>query len=561
MKRCLVNCCIVWLGIVATARADAPFFELDGRNGFWGSPGVPDDAFQKLKAVQQGNQGDLKCVAFTPQGDWVFLFGGDGFYTSNLDLPACKKLKELQGQGHDFKCVAFAPGGGWTVLWDQNGNWTEGRIPDDAFKKIVEVAKNGSTLRSVAFGPNGSWVVLFDQSGVWCGGVPADLAKVLDNAVKKGLTVLCVAFTGNDWICLTSGGWWTSNLALPAAKLIDKNVKAGYSPKWLAVMPTLGPPNFAKWSQIIHGALDGKLAGGYVFEVLDHGKVVAQGAEGWARAPWEKADPSVKWTLTKPMGVASVSKTVTAAALLKLWEEGKPKFSLDDPFWPYIKSLCPKASADVKQVTIRQLLTHRSGFQKTDDYITPQDLEKLLVLPLGEKPGTLYDYQNNNYYILHLLIEQIGHVRYTPYVKEHVLKPMGITHMETHSEAKRPACGYGKPGDRQPGDPFQQDCASWAGAAGWYASASDLGRFLTGLSQHKVLHPQTTEVMFKDNMGWDFSDPGWAKGGLWPSGERQVGSVIAHFPDGIDAVLLVNCQPPTNIEDLLLRVWREGRGK
>ena len=217
------------------------FFEFDGRNGFWGGPGVPSDAFKLLSAVRVGNKGDLKCFAFKPDGDWVFLFGSNGFSTSNANLPAYQKLVELQKQTRtDFKCVAFAPDGGWTILWNQNGNWTQGSVPDKAFKKMQEVVKGGGTLRSIAYGPGGAWVLLFDESGVWYGDVPSDLAKVLDNAVKKGIPVLCVDFTGSDWICLASGGWWTSNVYLPAAKLIEKNIKQGYSPKWIAVEPTLG---------------------------------------------------------------------------------------------------------------------------------------------------------------------------------------------------------------------------------------------------------------------------------------------------------------------------------
>jgi CubicO group peptidase (beta-lactamase class C family) len=262
------------------------------------------------------------------------------------------------------------------------------------------------------------------------------------------------------------------------------------------------------------------------------------------------------------MGVASVSKTVTAVALLKLWEEFQKtdrKFSLDEPFWPRIKAVCPNAHADVQRVTIRQLLMHRSGLAKTADYFTPRDVEKLLMTPLAHKPGEVYEYQNNNFYLLHVVIEQIGQVQYTPYVKAHVLEPMGIEHMQTHSEAQQPMCCYAKHGSTEPGDAMQNDCAAWAGPSGWYASVSDMGRFLTGLRDHKVLTPETTTEMLKDNLGWDGSEPGWSKGGLWPSGDRRFGSVIAHFPDSVDAVLLVNCDPSVDIQGLLNRAWRECR--
>jgi hypothetical protein len=111
-------------------------------------------------------------------------------------------------------------------------------VPEGARKKMREVAQQGGMLRSVAYGPNGAWVVMFDGAGAAYGDVPNDLAKVLDNAVKNHFSVRCVDFTGSDWICLTSGGWWTSNADLPAAKLIDKAVKKHITPKWIAVRPT-----------------------------------------------------------------------------------------------------------------------------------------------------------------------------------------------------------------------------------------------------------------------------------------------------------------------------------
>jgi CubicO group peptidase (beta-lactamase class C family) len=327
-----------------------------------------------------------------------------------------------------------------------------------------------------------------------------------------------------------------------------------------------GTHDFAKWSAIVHRACDGKLAGGYAFEVLHAGKIVASGAEGWARTPWQPEHPSVKWTLEKPIGVASVSKTVTAVAMLRLLEEQGGSFSLDDPFWPHIKEICPQAHADVKQVTIRELLRHRSGFKPINDCTDVKALEKLLAMPLAHKPGTHEEYQNNNYYILHLLIEQIGHAQYTPYVKQHVLKPMGITGMETHFQTGEPTCGYLKVGGRRPGYPFDWQCGLWAGAAGWYASAADLGRFLTGIRDHKVLNERTTEMMFKQNIGWDGSDPGWTKNGGWSwdegsgAGSRagEFNSAIAHFPDDVDAVLLVNCTSP-DVVQLLVTAWRESR--
>ena len=560
---CLAWGCLAWLGLGGTACAAADFVILGEGNAFW-TNNLDAPICKELGKLQKDYS--FHSVGFTPTGDWVALLEGNAYYTSQLNLPACKKLDELQKGNNTFRCAAFGPTGGWTVLWNQNGNWTKGGVPEDAFKQMQEAVKGGATLRSIAFGPNNAWVLLYDKTGVRSGNIPEDLSKVLDNAVKKQLTVRCVCFTTTGaWICLTNNGWWTSDLNHPASKMIADLEKEHQSLNWVAVAPEIGPHDFVKWVRIIHEQCDGKLPGGYAFEVLQAGKVVAKGVEGWARAPWEKDHPNVKWTLDKPMGVASVSKTITAVALLKLWEETGQQFSLDGPFWPHIKAICPGASDGASKVTIRQLLEQTSGFKKVGDCENPKDVEKLLTQPLAHPPGTYYFYDNNNFYLARLVLEQIGHARYTEYVKEHVLKPMGITDMETRFQAAQPMCGYGKPGSTRPGFPFAWNCDLTSGAAGWYGSVNDLGRFLAGLRDHTVLSAATTDMMYRDLLGWDTSDPGWEKNGGWfwdegsAPGSRAGAfrSSIFHFPDDVDAAMLINSDTANLPEDVLRKAWME----
>lgn len=564
---CAFCCCLAWFASATIARAVGDFVILGEGSSFWtNNPAAP--VCKELEKLRKDHA--FHSVSFAPKGDWVALVGGNGYFTSNLDLPACKKLSELQKGKNNFKCAAFAPAGGWTVLWNQNGNWTEGGVPRPAFDKMQEVIKGGGTPRSIAFGPKGAWVLLFDKTGVAYGNVPKGMRERLDRAVEERVPVRCVCFTTTGtWFCLTSQDCWTNHSDHPAAKMIAELHKEHRPLHWIAVAPEIGPHDFEKWAAIIHEQCDGKTPGGYAFEVFHQGKLVAKAAEGWARAPWEQQNPSVKWTLDKPMGVASVSKTITAVGLLKLWEESDQKFSLDGAFWPHIRAICPEASADVKQVTIRQLLQHKSGFKKTGDCKNPKQLEKLLTQPLAHPPGTHYAYDNNNFYIARLVLEQIGHVDYTAYVKKHVLKPMGITRMETHFQAYQPTCGYGKLGSTRPGYPFDWNCKATAGPAGWYASINDLGLFLLGLRDHKVLSVATTDMMYKDLLGWDISDPGWEKNGGWgwDEGDRpgsRAGSFrssIFHFPDDVEAAMLMNSDAGASLEAILRKAWTESMQK
>ena len=136
-------------------------------------------------------------------------------------------------------------------------------------------------------------------------------------------TVRCVCFTTSGaWICLTNNGWWTSDLNHPASKMIADLDKQHRSLRWVAVAPRSARTISTNGRRIIHRAMRRETPRRLCLRGLaGEGKVVAKGAEGWARAPWEKEHPSVKWTVDKPMGVASVSKTITAVSLLKLWEE------------------------------------------------------------------------------------------------------------------------------------------------------------------------------------------------------------------------------------------------
>ena len=342
-----VNFSVACFAVAAAARADSDFVILGEGNAFWtNNQAAP--VCRKLATLQK--QHAFQSVSFALTGDWVILPLGHGFYTNKADLPACKKLAELQKGKSTIHCAAFAPSGGWTLLWNQNGNWTIGAIPDAAFQTMQEVAKAGSTLRSLIFGPKGAWVLLFDQAGVRFGNVPDELGKVLNNATKQNLAVRCVCFAPDGtWICLTSNGWWTSDANHPASKMIAKLDRQQHSLHWVAVAPEVGAHDFEKWTSVIRRHHEADWPGGYAFAVLHKGNVVAEGAEGWARAPWQPQDPSVKWTVEKPMGVASVSKTVTAVALLRLWEERDKKFSLDAPFWPHIRAICPRASAGAKR--------------------------------------------------------------------------------------------------------------------------------------------------------------------------------------------------------------------
>lgn len=130
--------------------------------------------------------------------------------------------------------------------------------------------------------------------------------------------------------------------------------------------------------------------------------------------------------------LASVSKTVTAIAVLKLCQE--KKLSLDSLYCKYLPTF------PYKNVTVYQLLCHRSGLPNyiyhTDTFwknetkmMCNQDLLDFFVRCKPEpytRPDCSFSYNNTNFALLPLLIEKISGKKFENYVLENILKPCGM---------------------------------------------------------------------------------------------------------------------------------------
>lgn len=134
--------------------------------------------------------------------------------------------------------------------------------------------------------------------------------------------------------------------------------------------------------------------------------------------------------------IASMSKSVTTMAVLKLRDEGKLR--LDDPAYLYLPELkkLPYLTSDSPLITVRHLMTHSAGFpednpwgdRQLDD--TPADLTKLIAggLSLSNVPGVTYEYSNLAFAMLGAIITKVSGKPYQQYIDEAIFKPLGMTH-------------------------------------------------------------------------------------------------------------------------------------
>jgi N-acyl-D-amino-acid deacylase len=253
-------------------------------------------------------------------------------------------------------------------------------------------------------------------------------------------------------------------------------------------------------------------------------RLVYAAGYGWANI--EKKIRAHQETLFR---IASLSKPITAAAVLKLVEQ--EKLSLENKAFD-ILPLDPGLGAGqrpdprLKHITIRHLLTHTAGWDRNisgdpmfqSDQIArvlncrrppgPKDIIRyMLGRPLDFDPGSRYAYSNFGYCVLGRIIEQITGQSYENYVRKEILQPVGIPDMcigaSLESEARPNEAHYYAAGNRRvpsvfadfPGSvpvPYGSFCLEAMDAhGGWIASVLDLVRWLA------VLEPNHPKSMLK----------------------------------------------------------------
>lgn len=166
------------------------------------------------------------------------------------------------------------------------------------------------------------------------------------------------------------------------------------------------------------------------FLVAKNGQIIYEKYEGYANFR-----DKTYITSETPIHIASVSKVITAAAVLKL--VNAKRIGLDDKVTVYL------ASFPYPEVTIRMLLSHRSGMRSyayfTDrdknvwdrhNTLTNQDILTIMgtkKIGLEQKTGTHFAYCNTNYAMLALVIEKVTKLPYGKAMSEMIFKPLGMT--------------------------------------------------------------------------------------------------------------------------------------
>jgi CubicO group peptidase (beta-lactamase class C family) len=187
---------------------------------------------------------------------------------------------------------------------------------------------------------------------------------------------------------------------------------------------------------------------GMAYGIVVDGKLVHTGVYGYT-----DVDAKIPVTASSLFRIASMSKSFTAMAILKLRDEGK--LNLDEPASTYIPELknFKYPTADAPPITIRHLLTHGAGFPEDNPWGDRQlaDTDKELVDFLKKQPsfsnppGIAFEYSNLGFALLGKIITNVSGQSYQDYIREHIWQALGMTTAEweySNVEKNKLAHGY-----------------------------------------------------------------------------------------------------------------------
>lgn len=274
---------------------------------------------------------------------------------------------------------------------------------------------------------------------------------------------------------------------------------------------------------------------GAALAVTDHGRLVH--ARGYGYADLDRKEQVLPTSLFR---IASVSKPITAVAVLQLVEKGHVR--MDDRVFDLLgwaETLGGGQSAGpfderLESVTVRHLLQHRGGWDRDKSFDpmfrsarfaeelnqpppagTDAIIRCMFRQPLDFAPGERYAYSNYGYCLLGRIIEKATGKPYEEYVLDQVLRPLGIRSMRIGrtrlEDRQQNEVHYYDPAEGKSvfaadlGKPVPHPYGAWCLEAmdahgGWLASVVDLARFAAALrapGECKILRAESILAMYE----------------------------------------------------------------
>lgn len=233
-----------------------------------------------------------------------------------------------------------------------------------------------------------------------------------------------------------------------------------------------------------------------LISIYKNGEPVFQKGYGYADKEWE-----IKNSADTKYRIASISKVFTEIAILNLVEAGK--ISLDDQLSGFIADY-PRGS----EISVRELLNHRSGIPHLNSFPNynelnklPYELDEIIELfkhkPLDFEPGERYSYSNSGYVLLAFIIEKISELSYEDFLRLYIFKNIGLSNTGMDNNAKilkNRARGYMFDDNGRIINAEYVNMSIKIGGGSLYSTADDLNKFVQSLTKGQLLNSTMAEL-------------------------------------------------------------------
>lgn len=283
---------------------------------------------------------------------------------------------------------------------------------------------------------------------------------------------------------------------------------------------------------------------------IDDGEVVFR--QGFGLADLEAGTTCTPATNFR---MASVSKQFTAAAVMRLVEQGRVQ--LDDA----LDKFFPGFPAYGRSIQVRHLLTHTSGLPAYEGLVPDgttlqlNDLDVLQLLLDTKEPkfsaGEKFEYSNSGFVLLGLIVEQASGKPYHEFLRDEILLPSGmeqsLVYQRGLNEVPQRAYGHG----RQDGKWVREDQSVTSATRGdgcVYTSLDDYAKWLAAIDGRTVLQPASWDAVFSPQVkAWEGTDYGFGwfldtyrdEPRIYHNGDSQGFRItVQRFPQRRSAVLV-----------------------
>ena len=293
-----------------------------------------------------------------------------------------------------------------------------------------------------------------------------------------------------------------------------------------------------------------------------HGNVIYKNSFGYSNMK-TKEPLNVKSVFQ----IASVTKQFTATAIMMLHERGLINY--DDAAQRYIPDF------PYKNITVRQLLSHRSGlpnymyfagkyWKKKRVYLTNNDLLGILKTykpRLEFQPDERYKYSNTGYAVLAIIIERISKMPFDQFMEEHIFSPLEMNSTFVYNPKNKKTIEYETNGyTKRKRQTYRDFLDGVIGDKGIYSAVEDLFRWDQALYTEKLVKQSTLDEAFTP-MSYD-SRRGNMYGFGWRIDTAEDGSKVVYHGGwwrGYSSLFIRRLEDHTTIIILCNRVnWSWG---